>query len=48
MLDDSPNVTTTPRGSPPAADDVDTTNIGLLKEEEESTNINSFDCCIFS
>ncbi len=38
-----------PKGKPPAAEDVETTNIGLLKsskEEDASIKTSSFDCNI--
>ena len=43
----SPEVITTPNGRPPAADEVDSMNMGLLKssnEDEESTNMISPTC----
>ncbi len=45
----SAEFTTMPRGKPPAAEDVETTNIGLLKssnEEDASIKTSSFDCII--
>ena len=47
----SADVTTTPNGKPPAADDVDMTKRGLLKsskDEDASIKTNSLDCTMYS